>query len=374
MMNQSKQSPLQAYTQAVREGFIDDAAQRQAVAALEQCYQALQTGAVVVSGVYLYGRVGRGKTWLMDQFYQSLSVPARRQHFHHFMKDIHQRLFRLIGTPNPLEKVADELRAEIKVLCFDELFISDIADVMILGGLFQALFKRGLVIVATSNQPPAELYSEGYNRTPLLPAIAAIEKNMQLVNVNGEQDHRLHDGLRVQRYWVKRAENPSALPQLFASLSAGQSVAQGELALGTRMLMTQAYTDTVLWCEYAQLCEQPFAAQDFMLLCERFQVLIVSGILELSGEQQHAKIARGTEDGVLRVDAGDRQLPMLAQGDDSVRRFIALIDECYDRRIPVYIEAAVALEELYTQGYLAFAFRRTYSRLKEMQLERFTKA
>lgn len=374
MMNQSKQSPLQAYTQAVREGFIDDAAQRQAVAALEQCYQALQTGAVVVSGVYLYGRVGRGKTWLMDQFYQSLSVPARRQHFHHFMKDIHQRLFRLIGTPNPLEKVADELRAEIKVLCFDELFISDIADVMILGGLFQALFKRGLVIVATSNQPPAELYSEGYNRTPLLPAIAAIEKNMQLVNVNGEQDHRLHDGLRVQRYWVKRAENPSALPQLFASLSAGQSVAQGELALGTRILMTQAYTDTVLWCEYAQLCEQPFAAQDFMLLCERFQVLIVSGILELGGEQQHAKIARGTEDGVLRVDAGDRQLPMLAQGDDSVRRFIALIDECYDRRIPVYIEAAVALEELYTQGYLAFAFRRTYSRLKEMQLERFTKA
>lgn len=97
MMNQSKQSPLQAYTQAVREGFIDDAAQRQAVAALEQCYQALQTGAVVVSGVYLYGRVGRGKTWLMDQFYQSLSVPARRQHFHHFMKDIHQRLFRLIA-------------------------------------------------------------------------------------------------------------------------------------------------------------------------------------------------------------------------------------------------------------------------------------
>ena len=152
MMNQSKQSPLQAYTQAVSEGFIDDAAQRQAVAALEQCYQALQTGAVVVSGVYLYGRVGRGKTWLMDQLYQSLSVPARRQHFHHFMKDIHQRLFRLIGTPNPLEKVADELRAEIKVLCFDELFISDIADVMILGGLFQALFKRGLVIVATSNQ------------------------------------------------------------------------------------------------------------------------------------------------------------------------------------------------------------------------------
>lgn len=372
-MTQNTQTPIQAYTQALAQGFIDDPAQRYAVEALEQCYQALEKGRANTQGVYLYGRVGRGKTWLMDQFYRSLTVPARRQHFHHFMKDIHQRLFRLVGSADPLSKLADELSREIKVLCFDELFVSDIADAMILGGLFQALFARGLVIVATSNQPPADLYSDGYNREQLLPAIAAIEKHMRVVDVDGEQDHRLHDGPSIQRYWVKQPEQASVVPELFARLSEGQAVQQGAFAVAGRTLLTQAYTEQVLWCEFAQLCEQPFAAQDFMLLCDQFKALVVSAVPAMGGEQEDGKIARGTEDAVLRVDAGDRQLPMLAPGDDSVRRFIALIDECYDRRIPVYIEAEVAMEALYSQGYLAFAFRRTYSRLKEMQLESFTK-
>ncbi len=372
-MTDHKYTPMQAYTQAIAEGFIDDPAQRDAVAALEKCYQALQQGAVVVSGVYLYGRVGRGKTWLMDQFYKSLTVPARRQHFHHFIKDMHQRLFRLMGTADPLAVIAAELSNEIQVLCFDELFVSDIADAMILGGLFQALFARGLVIVATSNQPPADLYSEGYNRQRFLPAIAALEQHMQLVSVDGDQDHRLHSGPTVRRYWTKTAEQNSEIPELFAQLSTGQTIAYGNLKLGERTLVTQAYSASVLWCDYAQLCDKPFAALDFITLCDRFQLLLLSSVPALSGKQQVAKIARGTEDAVLRVDAGDRQLPMLGRSDDSVRRFIALIDECYDRRIPVYIEADVPLEELYTEGYLAFAFRRTYSRLKEMQLESFAK-
>ncbi|MDY0207180.1 MAG: cell division protein ZapE [Pseudomonas sp.] len=372
-MTDQKQTPMQAYTQAMERGFVDDPAQRYAVEALEKCYQAVETGSVKPQGVYLYGRVGRGKTWLMDQFYRNLTVPARRQHFHHFMKDIHQRLFRVVGSAQPLQKIAEELSREIKVLCFDELFVSDIGDAMILGGLFQALFAQGLVIVATSNQPPSDLYSDGYNRGQLLPAIAAIEKHMVLVNVNGEQDHRLHEGPTTQRYWIKTPEQDSVMPELFARLSDGQAVEQGDLALGERTLVTQAYSESVLWCDFAQLCEQPFAAQDFMLLCDRFEMLLIGAIPALGGEQQVAKIARGTEDAALRVDAGDRELPMLAPGDDGVRRFIALIDECYDRRIPVYIEAGVALEELYVNGYLAFAFRRTYSRLKEMQLESFAK-
>ena len=372
-MTKKQNTPLEAYTQAIADGFIDDPAQRQAVAALEKCYQALQKGSAVVSGVYLYGRVGRGKTWLMDQFYRNLTVPARRQHFHHFIQDVHQRLFRLMGTADPLSVIASELSDEIQVLCFDELFVSDIADAMILGGLFQALFARGLVIVATSNQPPAELYSEGYNRERFLPAIAALEQHMELVSVDGEQDHRLHQGPTIQRYWVRDKEQSSVMPNLFAQLSAGQSIKQGDLTLGSRVLAVQAYSDTVLWCEFSALCEQSFAALDFMALCDRFQILLLSSVPTLGGQQQTAKIARGTEDAVHRVDAGDRQLPSLAKGDDSVRRFIALIDECYDRRVPVYIEAAVSMEELYTEGYLSFAFRRTYSRLKEMQLESFAK-
>ena len=372
-MTNNKQTPAQAYAQALAAGFIDDPAQRQAVEALEACYQAVEQGSAVVQGVYLYGRVGRGKTWLMDQFYRNLTVSARRQHFHHFVQDIHQRLFRLMGTADPLSVIAEQLSAEIQVLCFDELFVSDIADAMILGGLFQKLFARGLVIVATSNQPPAELYSDGYNRARFLPAIAALEQHMQLVSVDGEQDHRLHSGVTVQRYWCKEPDQASVMPKVFAQLSAGQEVQHGQVSLGTRSLVTQAYSDSILWCDFAALCDEPFAALDFMALCDRFQTLLLSAVPVLGGQQHSAKIARGTEDAVLRVDAGDRQLPSLAKSDDSVRRFIALIDECYDRGVPVYIEAAVPMEALYSGGYLAFAFRRTYSRLKAMQLESFAK-
>lgn len=373
MQQSIKLSPLQAYNKALTEGFVADPAQQQAVTALEECFQALQAGAGAVRGVYLWGPVGRGKTWLMEQFFNGLTVPARRQHFHHFIQDIHQRLFRLTGTAAPLSVIADELASEMQVLCFDELFVSDIADAMILGGLFQALFARGLIIVATSNQAPSELYSGGHNREQFLPAIAAIEQQMQLVSVDGEQDHRLQSGATIERYWVKESEQTSVMPELFAQLSAGQAVQQGKLSLAGRTLAAQAYSDNVLWCDFAAICDQPFAASDFIVLCDRFELLLLSAVPVLGGEQQAAKIARGTEDAVLQVEAGDRQLPMLAPADDSVRRFIALIDECYDRGVPVYIEADVALQALYTEGYLAFAFRRSYSRLKAMQLESFAK-
>ena len=221
-----KLSPLQAYSTALTQGFIADPAQQQAVTALEECFQALQAGAGAVRGVYLWGPVGRGKTWLLEQFFNGLTVPARRQHFHHFMQDIHQRLFRLTGTAEPLSVIADELVSEIRVLCFDELFVSDIADAMILGRLFQALFAKGLVIVATSNQPPDELYYGGFNREPFLPAIAAIEQHMQTVAVQGEQDHRLHGGAVEQRYWVKAAAQASVFPELFNRLSAGEQQPQ----------------------------------------------------------------------------------------------------------------------------------------------------
>ncbi len=373
MQQSIKLSPLQAYNKALTEGFVADPAQQQAVTALEECFQALQAGAGAVRGVYLWGPVGRGKTWLMEQFFNGLTVPARRQHFHHFIQDIHQRLFRLTGTAAPLSVIADELASEMQVLCFDELFVSDIADAMILGRLFQALFAKGLVIVATSNQPPDELYYGGFNREPFLPAIAAIKQHMQAVAVQGKQDHRLHGGAVEQRYWVKTPAQASVFPELFNRLSAGEQQHTGVVMLGSRALLSQAFSETVLWCEFSMLCEQPFAALDFMRLCDRFKVLLLSHVPALSGALQDTKIARGTEDAVQRVVAGDRQLPALAPNDDSVRRFIALLDECYDRRIPVYIEAAVALDELYTEGYLTFAFRRTYSRLMEMQTSRFTR-
>ena len=362
-------SPLTAYQYAIAEqGFVADAAQRRAVQALQACHEALHQGRAPITGVYLWGPVGRGKTWLMDQFYQSLRVPARRQHFHHFMGWVHQRLFQLTGTHDPLQALARELSQEVRVLCFDELFVNDIGDAIILGRLFQVMFEQGVVMVSTSNQPPEQLYADGFNRERFLPGIEAIKQHMQVVAVDGVEDHRLHPGVVTQRYWVNQ---PEALAGVFKRLAAGQPVTSGVISVGHRSLVALQSSDAVLWCRYADLCEQPLAAMDFMLLCDRFKAILLSEVPSLSAQQRQGRIARGTEDGARRVEAGDRELPALSVHDDSVRRFIALVDECYDRKVPLYIEAKVPLDQLYTEGYLEFPFRRTLSRLKEMQLQRF---
>ncbi|WP_248796536.1 cell division protein ZapE [Pseudomonas sp. MWU13-2105] len=365
-------SPLSAYRAAVEQrGFLHDQAQWLAVQALQRCHEALHQGRVP-KGVYLWGPVGRGKTWLMDQFQQTLRVPSRRQHFHHFMGWVHQRSFQLSGIADPLRALARELAAEIRVLCFDELFVSDIGDAIILGRLFQVMFDEGVVIVATSNQPPRKLYADGFNRERFLPAIAAIEQHMEVVDVDGGEDHRLHPGAGVQRYWVDPEGRSAAFAEAFKALSVGQPLSAEPVAMGYRTLPVVQASPSVLWCRYAELCEQPLAAMDFMALCDRYTAIFLSEVPNLSARQRPGRIARGTEDAAQRVAAGDRELPQLSVHDDSVRRFIALVDECYDRKVPLYIAAQVPLDELYTEGYLAFPFRRTLSRLREMQLQRFT--
>lgn len=362
-------SPYAAYQQALASGFKDDLAQRQAAMCLQRCYERLQAGQPDTQGVYLWGPVGRGKTWLMDRFYQALTVPARRQHFHHFMRWVHRRLFQLTGQEDPLGLLAQELVAEARVLCLDELFVSDIGDAVLLGGLFQQLFAQGLVVVATSNQPPDDLYEGGFNRERLLPAIAAIKQHMQVLSVDGGQDHRLHPGDHQQRYWINA---PQALEAAFTELlSDGEQAHSESLLLGHREINVVQRSQKALWCRYDDLCEQKLAAQDFIELCDRFSYIFLSEVPQLTGGRQQTAIARGTEDGVTQVAAGDRQLSALTHQDDGVRRFIALVDECYDRGIPLYLAAGVPLNELYNRGALAFPFRRTLSRLQEMQLQRF---
>lgn len=365
-------SLLDSYQQAIDlHGFQADAAQWQAVHALQRCHTELHSQARQVIGVYLWGPVGRGKTWLMDRFHESLQVPARRQHFHHFMQWVHRRLFQLTGTADPLRALARELAQEVRVLCFDELFVNDIGDAIILGSLMREMFEQGVTLVATSNQMPEQLYAEGFNRERFTPAIAAIERHMQIVGVDGGQDHRLHPGERHQRYWVARPDEPSALPAVFEQLSAGQAISSEPISLGHRAIIVQQHAPTAIWLRYADLCEQPLAALDFIDLCDQYPAILLGAVPNLSAATRAVKIARGTEDGVEQVVAGDRQLPPLSMHDDSVRRFIALVDECYDRKVPLYLEAQVPLIELYTEGHLAFAFRRTLSRLQEMQLQRF---
>ncbi|MFJ4349096.1 cell division protein ZapE [Pseudomonas sp. NPDC089401] len=362
--------PQSLYQDALRQGFVQDPAQSVAVAALQTCFQSLEHGKHA-QGLYLWGPVGRGKTWLMDLFHRCLTLPSRRQHFHHFMAWVHRRLFQLNGTADPLQALARELAKEIRVLCFDELFVSDIGDAIILGRLFQVLFDQGVVIVATSNQPPQHLYSDGFNRERFLPAIAAIEQHMQVLPVAGQQDHRLHPGSACQRYWVAEPGTRGALEAVFQQLSADAPGCSAPLSIGSRQIQVIRRSTQAIWCRFADLCEQPLAAMDFMALCDQFPAILLEGIPALGGEQRAGHIARGTEDAPARVEAGERQLPRLSPKDDAVRRFIALVDECYDRRVALYLEAQVPLDALYTQGYLAFPYQRTLSRLREMQLQRF---
>ncbi len=373
----SSATPLSSYRHAIsRDGFVSDTAQQRAVAALQRCHAALHHAVTgpTPRGVYLWGPVGRGKTWLMDLFVGCVQVPVRRQHFHHFMRWVHKRLFQLNGTADPLQALASSLGEEIRVLCFDELFVADIGDAIILGRLFQALFAHGVMIVATSNQPPGQLYADGFNRERFLPAIEAIEQHMEIVEVDGGSDHRQRPGEARQRYWVAQPDGESALRPVFDQLTAGSSALradQAEPTLGRRPLRVVRCTGAVVWCRFADLCEAPFSALDYIELCDRYMAILVSEVPRLGSAPREGRIARGTEDAATRVEAGDRELPKLAAHDDAVRRFIALVDECYDRGVPIYIEAQVPLEALYTQGYLSFAFRRTLSRLGEMQLQRF---
>lgn len=362
-------TPLERYRQAIaRDGYVCDPAQQRAVGHLEACHQALHHTDSGARGVYLWGPVGRGKTWLMDIFYQSLRVPARRQHFHHFMRWVHARLFQLNGTRDPLQALASELGCGLRVLCFDELFVDDIGDAIILGRLFQAMFEHGVTLVTTSNQPPNRLYADGFNRSRFLPAIEAIERHMDVLDVDGGADHRERPGVAEQRYWV--SDEGNVLAAVFDALARGP--VSGEPAqIGQRSLEVVRRSDNLAWCRFADLCERPFSALDFIALCDRYAAILISEVPQLGSQQREGRIARGTEDAAAQVEAGDRELPKLAAHDDAVRRFIALVDECYDRGVPLYLQANVPMDALYTHGYLSFAFRRTLSRLGEMQFQRF---
>ena len=365
-------TPLSLYQQALTEGFVADSAQAQAVQHLQQCFDALMENQAT-RGVYLWGPVGRGKTWLMDSFFSCLieqRIPAKRQHFHHFMQWLHKRLFQLTGTVNPLQHVASELAAEIRVLCFDEFYINDIGDAMLLGPLLQALFEQGLVLLATSNEAPHRLYHNGFNRDRILPALRALEAHAIVVHLDGGQDHRTHGEASIQRYWAKPTDEPSTFSELFKGLT-GTSAQADEVALGSRHLNTLGQHPEALWCDYHSLCEGNWAAQDYIALCQKFKRILISAVPKLSAPEEEARIARGTEDAAARVLAGDRELAPLSKNDNGARRFIALIDECYEQQVPVYIEAEVPLIELYLEGTLLFPFQRTLSRLQAMQRVQF---
>ncbi len=292
-----------------------------------------------VRGVYLWGGVGRGKTWLMDLFHESLpTARKRRVHFHRFMREVHRSLKTLGEIRDPLERVADDIADRIDVLCFDELFVSDIGDAMILGTLFEALFARGVILVATSNQPPSELYKDGLQRTRFLPAIAALERHTRVFAVADGTDFRLRALERAALYRTPAGADADAHLATDFTRIAGTPGASDSLEIEGRPIIARRLADGVAWFDFTALCRGARGASDYIELARTFHTVLISGIPRLD-----------------------------ADADDSARRLVTLVDEFYDRNVKLIVSADAPIGELYAGERLRFEFQRTRSRLQEMQ-------
>lgn len=354
-------TPLQRYREALaRDDFVADAGQADVVELLDALRGRLMaagprpqtqglaarwrrlrgTTAPRVDGLYLWGGVGRGKTYLMDTFFDCLPFAGReRVHFHRFMQRVHRELRTLAGEKNPLQRVADGMAARARVLCFDEFFVSDIADAMILGHLMQALFERGITLVATSNIPPHRLYENGLQRDRFLPAIRQIETHTQIVNLDGGVDYRLRSLEQAPLYYHPCGEDAQdGLRRSFDSLTPEAGRAGVAVDINDRPLQSLRLADDVVWFDFAELCEGPRSQNDYIELARLFHAVLLSGVRQMGGGR-----------------------------DDAARRFINLVDEFYDRHVKLVIEAEVGIENLYAGGTLGFEFERTRSRLREMQ-------
>lgn len=363
-------SPLVKYRQKLTQlDFSFDPKQEQAVALLDTLFEQLTSPQGInpsdsIKGVYLWGDVGRGKTMLMDLFCDSLDHELTlRLHFHRFMARIHKDMLAESGKREPLARIAKRIAKECKVICFDEFFVSDIGDAMILGTLFEALYKEGVILVATSNIPIPRLYESGLQRDRFLPMIALLQDHCTEFHLDGKEDHRLRSLEFKQIYFLDQQTN---FNELFDSKADENIQSNESIQILGRSIPVIKVSDNQAWFSFDALCDGPRSQLDYIELASRFDTLFVSDIPVLGGRPKSWIRARGTEDGAIATETGERQLSY-AVGDDPARRFIALIDELYDQRVNLYLSAEVPLEELYSEGALSFEFRRTFSRLQEMQ-------
>ncbi|BDU38548.1 cell division protein ZapE [Vibrio nigripulchritudo] len=291
-------------------------------------------------GLYFWGGVGRGKTYLMDTFYEALPTEKKlRVHFHRFMYRVHDELRALGEVPDPLEKVADVLKAEADIICFDEFFVSDITDAMILGTLMQALFARNVVLVATSNIPPHDLYRNGLQRARFLPAIALIEKHCEVLNVDSGIDYRLRTLEQAEIFHYPLDEDATLnLKKYYRQLVGDGHKEVLSIEVNHRDVAVLNCHDDVLMASFEQLCESMRSQNDYIEMSREYHTVLLADVKQMG-----------------------------KTNDDAARRFIALVDEFYERNVKLIISSEVALEELYTEGHLNFEFKRCQSRLIEMQ-------
>ena len=319
-----------------------------------------------ISGLYFYGRVGRGKTMLMDLFFQNLPITSKQRiHFHRFMEEVHQQLNLCTGKSDPLTFIAKIWAKKIKVLCFDEFFVSDIGDAMLLSGLFKALFQQGIILIATSNCKPEQLYRNGLQRERFLPTIDLINHNCQVLSVDGEVDHRLghyYAALEYRDYTFPLKNNENTLVQRFSEISGIKGIS-GNITVNSRQIPYRAIADKIIHFDFYALCSGPRSQRDYMTLADCFQTVLLDHVPQFEGERITSVIS-GVEDDYQRKG---NMLSQLRHLDDEARRFIALVDEFYDRKVRLIISAEVDIILLYQGQQLSFEFARCQSRLIEMQ-------
>lgn len=299
-----------------------------------------------VRGLYMWGGVGRGKTWLMDLFFQTLpGTRKQRLHFHRFMLRVHEELTALQGESDPLEIIADRFKAETDVLCFDEFFVSDITDAMLLGGLMKALFSRGITLVATSNIPPDELYRNGLQRARFLPAIEAIKANCDVMNVDAGVDYRLRT-LTQAHLWLSPLNDETAqqMEALWLALAGTPREQRPALEINHRPLQTLGAENQTLAVSFTTLCVEARSQHDYIALSRLYHTVMLYDVPVMT--------------------------PLM---ENEARRFIALVDEFYERHVKLVVSAQAPLHEIYQGERVKFEFQRCLSRLQEMQSEEYLK-
>ena len=320
-----------------------------------------------LQGLYFHGRVGRGKTMLMDLFFDEVSITNKKRiHFHHFMENVHQQLARLTGQSEPLAHIAAQWAKDFDLLCFDEFFVNDIGDAMLLSGLFSALFAQGVTLVATSNCQPEQLYRNGLQRERFLPTIRLINQYCQVISIDGNVDHRrskLTENAHYKNYFLLANHGAEQLVARFKCLAQKEQLSAGEIAINHRNISYISQTEDIIYFDFFALCSSPRSQRDYMALAKIFSTVFIANVPKFSGRLVPA-VFSGVEDSYQRSGVLMGELQQL---DDEARRFIALVDEFYDQGIKLVLSAEVDIFDLYQGQQLAFEFERCQSRLIEMQ-------
>ena len=334
-------------------GYQSDPAQLRAVEELERCardwqeFREQRSGVIrklinrpdIPKGVYMYGGVGRGKSFLMDCFFTAVPVLRKtRLHFHEFMREVHRELADLQGTVNPLDELGERIAKRYRLICFDEFHVADITDAMILHRLLKALFDNGVGFVTTSNFKPDDLYPDGLHRDRVLPAIALLNEKLEVISVDNGTDYRRRTMEQVKLYHTPLGpEADEQMNEAFTRLAASRDE-DPVLHIEAREIRARRRAGGVVWFDFKTLCGGPRSQNDYLEIASQFNTVLLSDV-------PHMPVRMASE----------------------ARRFTWLVDVLYDRRVKLIMSAAVPPEALYTDGPLAHEFPRTVSRLNEMQ-------